>query len=250
TEQSTTSVGNIMGMEIETKMGQTMDMTWVVKSVASDGGAELAQTIDRIRMKMETPFGAFDYDSKENKPIEGQFGEIMGPILTAIAGAEMTVKMAPTGEVSDVKIPEKVMESLRGNPLLAQFGPMFSEDGLKQMAQGGAGSIGAFPKEPVSKGSTWEKKAEMKLAGLGTITVATTNTYAGPETRNGNKLEKIDLKMNQTIEAAPGGMIDIKITSQDSKGTAYFDNTLGRLVSQEIKQKMKMEIDVMGNIIE
>src|SRR5262245_36533771 len=138
TEQSTTSVGNIMGMEIETKMGQTMDMTWVVKSVASDGGAELAQTIDRIRMKMETPFGAFDYDSKENKPIEGQFGEIMGPILTAIAGAEMTVKMAPTGEVSDVKIPEKVMESLRGNPLLAQFGPMFSEDGLKQMAQGGA----------------------------------------------------------------------------------------------------------------
>jgi hypothetical protein len=198
---------------------------------------------------MESTFGSFDFDSKEGKPIEGPFGEIIGPILGAMAGSEMSLKMDPTGSVRDIKLPEKLIESLRSNPLLAQFGEMFSEDGIKQMTQGGAGSVGSFPKGPISKGETWEKKAEIKNP-FGTIVVVTTSNYAGPDTRDGKKLEKIELKMTQTIEPAPGGMIDIKISSQESKGTAYFDNTLGRLVTQDLKQKMKMEIDVMGNVFE
>jgi hypothetical protein len=248
-EQKTVSKGNVMGMEIETNMNQTTDVTWSIKSVDSEGVAEMTQTIDRIRMKMETPFGSLDYDSKDSKNAEGQFGEIMGPILSLMAGAEMTMKMEPNGTVRDVKLPEKLVESLRTNPALAQFGSMFSEDGIKQMTQGGAGSLGAFPKGGVSKGQTWDKKAEMKNP-FGNIVVSTVSTYVGPDTRNGAKVEKIDLKMTQTIEPAPGGMFEIKITSQDSSGSAYFDNSVGRLVAQELKQKMKMEIEFMGNVIE
>jgi Family of unknown function (DUF6263) len=249
TEQNTTSKGSIMGMEIETKMSQIVEMSWTVKSVTSDGVAEMTQTIDRMRMNMQMPFGGFDFDSKDGKDIEGPIGEIIGPILKTLAGAEMSLKMDATGAVRDIKLPEKLVESLGSNPILAQFGEMFSEDGIKQMTQGGAGSVGSFPKNPVSKGETWEKKAEMKNP-FGTIVVVTSSTYAGPETRDGVKLEKIDLKMTQTIEPAPGGMFEIKIGEQDSKGAAYFDNTQGRLVNQELKQKMKMEIDVMGNVIE
>lgn len=249
TEQKTVSKGMIMGMEIETKMSQVIEMSWAVKSVDSRGAAEMVQTIDRLRMNMESPFAAFEYDSKSGKEIEGPIGEIIGPILNAMAGAEISLKMDPSGNVSDVKLPEKLVDSLRTNPLIAQFGEMFSEDGIKQMAQGGAGSVGAFPENAVSKGESWDKKAELKNP-FAVIGVVTTSTYAGPETREGVKLEKIDVKMTQSIEPAPGGMIEIKIGSQDSKGTAYFDNSQGRLVAQEMTQKMKMEIDVMGNVIE
>jgi hypothetical protein len=249
TEQNTTSKGTIMGMEIQTKMTQAVDMTWTVNSVNPDGVAEMTQAIGRMRMSMESPFGSFDFDSKDGKDVEGPIGEIIGPILKTMAGAEMNLKMDSTGAVRDIKLPPKLVESLSSNPLLAQFGEMFSEDGIKQMTQGGAGSIGSFPKDPVTKGQSWEKKAELKNP-FGTIVVVTTSTYAGPETRDGAKLEKIDLKMNQTIEPAPGGMFEIKIGSQDSKGAAYFDNSQGRLVAQDLKQKMKMEIDVMGNVIE
>jgi hypothetical protein len=250
TEQSTTSVGNVMGMEFETKMTQLTDMTWSVKSVDSQGVADMVQIIERIRMNMETPFGNFDYDSKENKPIEGPFGDAVGPVLGAMAGAEVSLKMDATGDIRDIKFPEKVLESVKDNPALAQFGQMFTEDGLKQMVQGGAGGVGAFPKSAISKGETWEKKAEMKMPAIGTMVIATSSTYAGPDSRDGTKIEKIELKMNQTIEPAPGGMFEIKITSQDSKGAAYFDNAAGRLLAQEMNQKMKMQIDVMGNTIE
>jgi hypothetical protein len=249
TEQATNSKGSVMGMEFETTMSQTTDLTWMVKAVGSDGVAEINQTIDRIRMKMETPFGNFEYDSKENKQIEGPFGDVMGPILGAMAGAEVMMKMAPTGDVRDVKLPEKLAESLQ-NPALAQFGNTFTEDGLKQLVQSGAGSLGAFPEGRISKGETWERKFEMKMPPVGTMKVATTSTYAGPDTRDGTKVEKIELNMTQSVEIEPGGMFEIKISSQDNKGAAYFDNATGRLIAQEMKQKMKMEIEFMGNVIE
>ena len=46
------------------------DTTWKVKSVAADGTATLEQTVDRIQMKMDSPFASLDYDSK--KPGSGQ----------------------------------------------------------------------------------------------------------------------------------------------------------------------------------
>src|SRR5262245_20701407 len=56
TEQNTTSKGAFMGMDIETKMTQTVEITWNVKSVNAEGVAELTQVIDRMRMTMESPF--------------------------------------------------------------------------------------------------------------------------------------------------------------------------------------------------
>ena len=56
TEMTQKNVANVMGMEIETTMTQSQEMHWTVKNVTS-GSAEIAQTIDRIKMKMEAPFG-------------------------------------------------------------------------------------------------------------------------------------------------------------------------------------------------
>ena len=44
---------------VQAKMSQTMDMTWEVKSVSDDGTATLNQTIDRVRMEMTLPAGAW-----------------------------------------------------------------------------------------------------------------------------------------------------------------------------------------------
>ena len=52
---------NIMGQEVETVTTQNMDMTWVVKE-AKDGKAQVSQTIDRLRMKIDSAFGGFEFD--------------------------------------------------------------------------------------------------------------------------------------------------------------------------------------------
>ena len=232
----------IAGMDFKTTMTQGMDMTWTVKDVQG-GKADMVQSIDQMRQKMDMPGGqGFEFDSKKGKKPEGQIGELVGPLFTAMVGAEFTCKMDPQGETSEAKVSEKLMEAIKANPALAQMGPMFSEEGLRNMMQQSALSL---PKEAVSKGKTWNKKVEMKMP-FGVMTIDTTYTYQGPETRNNAQLEKIDAKSTISLEPAADAAVALKIKSSDVKGTMYFDNKAGRLIETSQTQKMVLETSVGG----
>ena len=205
---------SVMGMDIEIKNTQTMDMTWAVLDVSEGGQAKMTQTIDRIRMKMDSPMFALEYDSKEGKEIEGPFGQILGPLFTALVGADIELTMSGQGEASDLKLPEKLVKAMQSNPALAQMGGMFTEEGLKNMMRQGGASL---KKEAVSKGDTWNQKMEMKMGFIGTMKTNMDFTYLGPDTREGKKYEKIGLKADLAIEPAPGGMFQLAIKSQDRK---------------------------------
>ena len=233
------------GMDIKTTMTQGTEMSWSVGEV-KEGKANMAQKIERFRQKMDMPGGqGFEYDSKEGKKPEGPIGQLVGPLLEALAGAEFSLKMDPQGETTDVKISEELMKSIQENPALAQMGGMFSEDGVKNMVQQSSLSL---PKEAISKGKTWNKVVETKLP-FGVMKLDTTYTYQGPETRGNSQLEKIDTKSKVTLEPAAGANIDVKIKSADIQGTLYFDNQAGRIAELKQTQKMVMEITVMGQML-
>jgi len=238
---------NVQGMEVETVTTQSMDMSWVIKSLKGDK-AQVTQTIERIRVKVDSPFAGFEYDSKDGKEPEGPIGMLVGPLFAAMAGAEFTVTMNEQGEISETKVSEKLMEAMKANPMMAQMG--FSEDAIKNMLGQTGGST--LSKTAVKKGDTWNQKTELKMPPLGLMKVSNTYTYAGPETRDGVKVEKIDLKADMSIEPLPnaGQEIEIKIKSSESKGALYFDNTAGRLVETSMNSKTAMEITAMGNVIE
>jgi len=240
---------NIMGMEIETTMTQNMEMSWNVKTV-KDGKAQMTQTIDRIRMKMDSAFAAFEYDSKDGKEPEGPVGQLIGPLFAAMAGAEFTVTMNEQGEVSETMVSEKLLEALKANPALQQFGGGFTEEGLKNMMTQSGSSI--LPKTAVKKGDTWDHKIELKQPPVGVMKMNSTYTYGGPEEKDDAMLEKIDVKTEITIEPIEdaAAQFEIKVKSAEMKGTIYFDNKAGRVVVSTINQKMNMEINAMGNIIE
>jgi hypothetical protein len=248
-DQTQKQMVNVMGMEIETTMTQNMEMSWNVKSV-KDGKAQMTQTIDRIRMKMDSPFAAFEFDSKDGKEPEGPVGQLLGPLFAAMAGAEFTVTMNEQGEVSETKVSEKLLEAMKANPALQQLGGGFTEEGLKNMMTQSGGSI--LPKTAVKKGDTWDQKIELKQPPLGVMKMNSTYTYGGPEEKDGATLEKIGVKTEITIEPIENAaaQFEIKVKSADMKGTLYFDNKAGRLVVSTMNQKMNMEINAMGNIIE
>src|SRR5205807_1173100 len=102
-----------------------------------------------------------------------------------------------------------------------------------------------MPKEAISKGKTWKSKSDMKLP-IGKMIAEVEYTYAGTEDKDGRSLEKISLKPKATIEPDPNAPIALKLKSHEGKGTAYFDNTAGRLLETTVQQTMEMEAEVAG----
>jgi hypothetical protein len=236
---------NVMGREFKVDMGQTFDVTWNVASVDQSGKAKITQTFDRIRFNMEGPTAKLEYDSKEGKEPEGPVGKIMGPLFSALVGAEISMSMDAQGKISDVKVPEKLAQAAKGLAGTPGLGQMLSEEGLKQMMdQSGL----LLPAKPISKGATWDQKFESKSPG-GTMKVESTNTYDGPVAKDGKQLEKITLKPKITLEADPNAPAKITLKSQEATGTALFDNAAGRLVETNMKQDLEMAVSAMGQEI-
>jgi hypothetical protein len=233
----TMSVNN---QNIKNNMVQTIDIIWTANDVTSDGTADLTQKIDRIQMTMDSPFGGkTEYDSKEGKKPEGPIGQQINPVLDAMVGAEFSFKMNRKGEVSDVKLPSKLVDALKNSPAMAQAGGMFSEDGMKNMI---TQSTLSFPAGPIHKGQNWSKTIEVPAGPLGTMRFDNTYTYEGPSSGQ----EKISLKSKMDLKPAENSPLEAAVKSQESEGSFLFDGKKGRLDESEVKQTMELSLKVQN----
>ena len=112
-DQTTETSDKAGTQEIKTTLSQTIDRSWAVKEVGLDGVADLNQTIDRVRTKIASPIGVFEYDSDDKQEPQGPLAAGLVPFLKALVGAPFAVKMSPQGELSDVKVPEKLLQAIR-----------------------------------------------------------------------------------------------------------------------------------------
>ncbi len=241
-EQKMKMSTNIMGKALDMQMNQTMDIAWKVLKVEASGAAQVNMAITRARMTMDGPMGKVEVDSKDPKQPDDPLGKILSQVMSTIGGMEMSFTMDPTGEMKDLKVPEKVRAGLQNLPGGAAMGDMFSDESLKKMASGGV----VFPKEPIEKGKSWTTKFDAKMP-LGRLKGDIQYTYEGQEEKNGKKLEKIALKPNISIEADPKAPVQSKLKSQEGKGYVYFDNASGKLIELDSTQNMEMSIDA-GNM--
>jgi hypothetical protein len=62
------------------------------------------------------PGERIEFDSKDSKELEGQFGQMIAPVLKALANAEFSVTIDSQGKSNDFKIPPKLTESFKKAP--------------------------------------------------------------------------------------------------------------------------------------
>lgn len=238
------------GAEFDVTNSQIFDIKWNVKSVAADGAAEVTQTIDRIQLKMNTPFtGEFAWDSSGSEEPSGPIWDSMGSVMKAMLGKEFTMKVSPSGEISELKLPEDLSKALgeeRGGGRMSMMGGGMSEDAIKMMI---ARAVTSFPADDLDTSKTWTQDFEVKMGPIGTQQTTATYTYEGTEAKDGKNLDKIGVKMATQLELADDSDVDIEleITEQDAQGTIWFDATAGRLVNSKVVQKMTMEGAAMGS---
>jgi hypothetical protein len=246
-EQKMTMDMSVLGNDVKMEMNQTMETTWHITAVDKDGKARMTQTIDRIRMTMDGPTGKIEFDSKESKEGDDPISKVLIPILKGMVGGEITMTMDSRGQFSDVKLSEKYAKALKNMPAGGGLGGDFmSEDGIKRLITQSAMTL---PEGGVTKGKSWSSKHDAKMGQLGKMVVDTRYAYEGMETRRDKKVYKISMKPTVSIEADPGAPVAIKLKSQDTKGSAYFDNEAGRLLDTDMVQNLEMELDVMGQNI-
>jgi hypothetical protein len=242
---------------MKTSMRQEMNMTWDVQGVDDKSGeAVIRQKFDRVKMKMSTPVGGFEYDSKSEEAPTG-LGAMIAPMYKAMTEGEFEITMTSRGEVKDVKIPEQVITALKNSPNAAAMGDIASADGFKKMISQGALVL---PEKPPKKGDTWTTKVEMKNPAFGKQTVETTYRYEGTKDIKGTKFAiiKPQLKMEFENQAAakPGQPqqpaaqqnAQMKIKDQTSDGEVLFNIPAGRLHLTSLKQNVTIEANANVNM--
>jgi len=234
-DQKTVTEVKAGGQTIKTTVTQTIETTWAVKSVDDAGAAEMTQTIDRVHTKIESPFGAIEYDSNSGKEPEGPIAATIVPTLKVLVGAVFRYKMSPQGELSDIRVPEGLVKSLKesSGPAAQNVG-MFSEEGLKNMIHE---SSLVLPSGPLDK--PWTRQAKIPSPPIGTLTLAKNYKYEGTD----EGLEKIGLSVNVSLEPDP--KFAPKLSEQEGKGTFLFDNKAGRVARSTVSEKVVMTFSVM-----
>jgi hypothetical protein len=237
-DQKTVTSVKTTDADIKTTASQIMEMDWSVKGVAAGGLAEMGQTVARARTKMESPFGNVEYDTQDPKVPTGPVAQGLAPLMKALVGAEFTFKISPQGELSDVKVPRKMVDALReaGAPQEGGSAGMFSEDSLKQMIMQSSLSL---PKGNIEKGTSWTRTSKLPYPPIGTMVYKKIYTYVGPETQDGKTLERIDLRTTAEFQPDPLTKSDFKIKSQEGGGSFYFDVATGRITSSRVTQKIE-----------
>jgi len=239
-ESAQTTISKIKdstGQEVNTTLTLTMDLTWTVKEVDPQGGASLSQTIDRIRTTATMPFGKFAIDSQAGGDAAGP----AGPLFKMLVGAEFAFKMNSRGELTDVRLSEKLLSTLRGDNEPAGAQGQFSEAGLKNMLVQ-MGMI--LPADAVDAGKTWNRKLAIPAGPDGqTREIEQIYTLGTPDA--GKPFDPIDMATKFAPVAADPN-VPVTIKTQEATGRFLFDNANGRIDSSKVVERVELTGQIQG----
>lgn len=233
---------NVGGQKINTTMQQTMDMSWKVSSVAPSGDAAVAQTVDRVQMKMEGgPFGTLQFDTQSTEAPSNQIVKAMADVFRKIVGQEFRVTMKPTGQVQDVQVPPELLKSITSGAAAAN--PL-NEETLKQMMEQ---SSVMLPATRVQKGQTWESTQQVELP-FGQMKVSSKMTFEGTDASTG--IATIAMQPTVSVSPKEGAPIQVTLTKSDGTGKVLFDTARGRIVRSDLNLTLQMQISQQGQVID
>jgi hypothetical protein len=237
-----------MGIERKSTRSDTLDFSWTVLSAAPGGEAEIRHKIERIRLRAEEPpYMPLEFDSASTKDPQPGF-EAITKQLKAEAGAEFIFKMKPTGEITDIKVPEETLKKLRDSAPAGAPGGEISEKALKETLL--QSSPPSFPEDVLARGQSWKgRPAREPLPPFAALLVDRTFTYQGPDPQAPNRL-LVGIETAVKLEPIEGADAKATIRKQEGKGSMTVDAQAGRVVSTRQSLKLEIAVAVMGQSLE
>lgn len=219
------------------------EMTQQILDVDAEGTASATSTIDRMSLVMDVGGQKMEFDTSSDEEPTGPMAEVVA-LLKPMIGKAISQDMAASGKVSNVSIPDGMLDAGSGNPIAAA---LMNKKSLEDMT---TRSALEFPSENPEVGTTWQNVAELDMGGAMKVLNTTTYTYVGVKEGQDGPLHVIEATLNQTFPngGAPG--VDIKIVREDSKAIFYFDGVQGLMRGTELDQDMMMQITAPGQTLQ
>lgn len=255
-----------VGEQVIAKMHQEMDMIWDVEGVdTATGEAVINQKFDHIKLKLTSPRGNIDYDSKEDKVPTGLEAQI-APLYKAISQGDFELTVTSRGEIKDAKIPKEVLAALKtladstagastqketkkdGTAGSDQdlsnspFGDYATESGFKKMI---SKSVFVLPKDAPKQGEASKTSVQLTNNDGDKQVVESSYTYEGTKDANGVTLAVFKPQLTLSF-ADGGGAGKSTIEQQSSDGEALFDIAKGRLRSMKLEQHVTINSTSAG----
>lgn len=229
--KTTMTVG---GKDIPQSMNQAMEMSWNILQPDAPNMSKMEQVVNRIRMKMEGPGGAVEFDTQDGKKPENPVIATLGETLQKIVNQPFTVSMAPTGKITNVSVPKGLLEAMQAGA--AGNAAAMNEETLQQMMKQ---SSVTFPTEAVGPNSKWNSSQSVEFA-FGTMNINSTMTYAQKDSQ-GNAVINVQPEISVTPKAS--APIKMQLKNSEGRGQITFDVARGRVLKSRLDLTLEMKVE-------
>lgn len=222
------------GIAVEQEMSQVMSLT--TTEVDDKGTGTLTVKYESLAAR-GTGLLEYDYDSEKDKK---ESDNPMVKVLAKLVGQSFTVKVTPTGQVSEVKGFEKILEKMAAeggdegtNMMLKQ---MLSNDTMKTMMQQW---FSPLPSEKVGKGDGWTNDVSMPVPPLGQMKMTFKSKLS--DVKDGNAHIDQDIKIELVVDKDAGALpVQVEMKDVKGKSTAVFSVEKGRFQSSKVEVQFVM----------
>jgi len=232
--EMTSSVGGLLD---NMTLTQAMDMEWSVASTLRNA-AVVNQVIRRIVVEL-SPNGTdkFLFDSASQEVSDNRIVRSLANVFRKIVDQKFVVTMNETGKVTDVQIPNNLLQALRS--AAAGSPGALDEKSLRQMMS--QASV-VLPKGEVAAGHQWTSKQKVELQ-FATMEMNPQMTYEG---LNDDGHAVIDYVPDVTLIPNPEAAVQLTLSKSSGDGQVIFDPLRGRVVSMVLNLNMEMKATTNG----
>jgi hypothetical protein len=237
----------------------TQKMTQRIKilpaAVAPDGSATLQQTIEAVKVEMQTMMGTLAYDSEHPEAAKGDEGaQALARVFGGMVGATISIGMAPDGSIQRIDGVQRAYDAIAQNlpkdrsaaQMAQTLKSVLSDEAVRAALEQ---SFPRLPAKPVSAGDSWTGTISLGSASTGRITGTQKMTLKSVGTPEDAAAATIDVALTLEQESAPpvgpSGMT-MKLGDSKGQGSILFDVTRGRIVKSSMQTEMPATITAAG----
>jgi hypothetical protein len=253
-QQSTSVLSGLPGMgDMNIDQTSTQVLLTTAENVAADGTATLKQTVESVKMQMNSPMFSFAFDSVKPEAATDPMSSMLKNVLSPMIGASFTVVMASTGEIRSVdglsQVAEKMFKNVGQDPAMAgMFDGLkanVSDDAMRSML---SQAYTQFPARPIKPGDTWNAQVSSGNPMLGTVVTSIASTL---KSMNGDGTatiaQNLTVKQDPSKPPQPNPMgMSMKMGEATGTGEQTYEVASGRLRRAQTNVTMPVSMSGTG----